>query len=313
MGPESLQIPATAVWELAERQHGVAAREQLLALGLSVDVIRNRVSRGRLHPIWSNVYAVGRPQLTRRGRWMAAVLTCGERAALSHKSAAELWGIAPWALGQIHVSVPPAVYRRRRGIRLHRRATLESWELTDRDAIPVTTAMRTLIDLATYSSAEELEGAVNEADKLGLVDPETLRAEVEERRVDGAPRLRQLLDRRTFSLTNSELERRFLRLVRRANLPSPLTQQWINGFRVDFFWPELGLIVETDGLRYHRTATQQSRDRSRDQAHAAAGLIVLRFTHAQVSFEDDRVIAVLRRVAERQRMALLTGDGLINR
>ena len=61
----------------------------------------------------------------------------------------------------------------------------------------------------------------------------------------------------------------------------PLTGQRVNGFKVDFWWPELRLVVETDGLRYHRTPAQQTRDRLRDQAHLAAGLTCLRFTHAR--------------------------------
>ena len=123
--------------------------------------------------------------------------------------------------------------------------------------------------------------------------------------MEGVAALRAVLDCRTFRLTDSELERRFLRLVVGAGLPRLLTQQNVNGFRVDFFWPELGLVVETDGLRYHRTATQQSRDRTRDQRHVAAGLVALRFTHFQVTFEARRVVDTLRRVAERQRLALL--------
>ena len=73
----------------------------------------------------------------------------------------------------------------------------------------------------------------------------------------------------------------------------------MNGFEVDFYWPDLGLVVETDGLRYHRTPAQQARDRLRDQTHAAAGLTALRFTHAQVAFEAAHVQAVLRAVAAR--------------
>jgi very-short-patch-repair endonuclease len=111
--------------------------------------------------------------------------------------------------------------------------------------------------------------------------------------------LRRLLDRRTFRLTDSELERRFLSLVRSAHLPQPESQQVVNGFRVDFHWPELGLIVETDGLRYNRTPAQQARDRRRDQAHTAAGLATLRFTHAQVMFESAEVVDVLARVVSR--------------
>jgi len=118
--------------------------------------------------------------------------------------------------------------------------------------------------------------------------------------------LRAVLDRRTFTLTDSELERRFIRLVRRAGLPVPLTQHLVNGVRVDFYWPELRLIVETDGLRYHRTPSQQAKDRIRDQGHAAQGFIVLRFTHAQVAFDAGGVISTLRAVMSRQRPTLWT-------
>ena len=115
--------------------------------------------------------------------------------------------------------------------------------------------------------AGELETAINEADRLGLVDPDNLRAATAARTgKHGVRTLRNVLDRHTFSFTGSELERRFLRLVRRAALPRPLTQQRVNGFRVDFYWPELGLVVETDGLWYHRTPAQQSRDKTRDQS-----------------------------------------------
>jgi very-short-patch-repair endonuclease len=113
--------------------------------------------------------------------------------------------------------------------------------------------------------------------------------------------LREVLDRRTFTLTDSELERRFLPIVRRTGLSLPRTGHHLNGFKVDFYWPDLGLVVETDGLRYHRTPAQQSRDRLRDQAHAAAGLTPLRFTHAQVRYEPRHVQATLEAVARRLR------------
>jgi very-short-patch-repair endonuclease len=180
---------------------------------------------------------------------------------------------------------------------------LERSDWARHEGIPVTSPALTLIDLAAQWTERELEAAVNEADKLGWINPERLRAEVEAHTgVRGASALRRVLDRRTFLLTDSELEGWFLRLVNRAGLPSPLTQQRVNGFRVDFFWPELGLVVETDGLRYHRTPTQQSRDRVRDQAHAVAGMVVLRFTHAQVRFEPNEVVSTLRAVAERCRL-----------
>jgi very-short-patch-repair endonuclease len=96
------------------------------------------------------------------------------------------------------------------------------------------------------------------------------------------------------------LERRFLPIVRKAGLPLPQTRWRVNGFKVDFYWPELGLVVETDGLRYHRMPAAQARDRVRDQEHAAAGLTPLRFTRAQVRFEPERVEATLAAVASRR-------------
>jgi very-short-patch-repair endonuclease len=72
-----------------------------------------------------------------------------------------------------------------------------------------------------------------------------------------------------------------------------LTKQWVNGFEVDFYWPGLGLVVETDGLRYHRTPAEQARDRLRDQAHTAAGMRPLRFTHEQVRYEPGHVLETL--------------------
>jgi hypothetical protein len=158
----------------------------------------------------------------------------------------------------------------------------------------------TLIDLAPRLVRPEIEAMINEANKRDLIDPEDLRRALDHPpRVSGVSILRQLLDRLTISLTDSELERRFLPLAADAGLPSPQTGCYVNGFKVDFYWPGLGLVVETDGLRYHRTAAQQARDRLRDQAHAVAGLTALRFTQAQVRYEPDYVRATLAAVARR--------------
>jgi very-short-patch-repair endonuclease len=300
MDPTTFQPSARAIWGLVAHQHGVVARRQLLALGCSVEWIKHRIENGRLHPVHRGVYAVGRPQLTKEGEWMSAVLACGPSAALSHASAAALWGIAGERGKGISVSVPAGVCRVRPGIVVHRRAWLEAVE-TRRHGIPVTTVIATLVDLAAGISRDRLEAAINEADKLGLVTPTALRAALDDLTArPGLCRLREILDRETFTLTDSQLERRFLPLARRAGLRAPAhRRRKVNGFEVDFFWPELGLVVETDGLRYHRTAAQQARDRVRDQVHTAAGLTPLRFTHAQVRFESAHVEAVLATVVER--------------
>jgi very-short-patch-repair endonuclease len=304
MAYPNVQTSSTKVWELAARQHGVVARAQLISLGYRAQAIKRRVASGRLHPVWRGVYAVGRPQLGRHGLWMAAVLTCGAGAALSDGSAGALLGIVRDSR-VIEVTVPVSVARRGRvGIAIHRRATLAAEDVTDHLGIPVTSAIRTLVDLASRLDNERLERAIGEADKLDLIDPASLRHELERFAAQpGVARLRETLDRHTFTLTDSELERRFLPVALRAGLPLPLTQEHVNGFRVDFYWPELRLVVETDGLRYHRTPGQQARDRLRDQVHTAAGLTPLRFTHAQIRHDPERVRRTLAAVAARLRAA----------
>jgi very-short-patch-repair endonuclease len=298
MGYQNVPRTRSGVWDLAARQHGVVTRPQLLELGYTPKAILHRIRRGRLHAIASGVYVVGRPELSQRGRWMAAVLACGSEAALSDGAGAALWAMRP-SDGPIEITVPHGVRPRRPGIIVHRR-TLAPDDVTTHHGIPVTTPARTLIDLAVQLPRPQLERAINEADKLDLVDPETLRAYlVDAVRRPGVVNLRQTLDRRTFALTDSELERRFLPIARRAGLPLPETGAQLNGFKVDFYWRELGLVVETDGIRYHRTPAEQTRDRIRDQVHTAAGLTPLRFTRSQVAYEPRYVEATLARVANR--------------
>jgi very-short-patch-repair endonuclease len=294
---------------LVEDQYGVVTRRQLLNSGFSSDEIDGRVRAGRLHRIWRGVFAVGRPRLTARGWWLGAVLACGGHAVLSHQSAAQLWGIRETKTdgegeqdrpSVIDISVPAAKSHQRIAIRIHRRRDLQSCDRVCLERIPVTSPERTLLDLASVLHPRQLEAAINEADKLHLVDPESLRMELEGHHgAAGARTLRRVLDRPTFALTDSELERRFLRLIRRAKLPKPETQKRVHGFRVDFCWPDLHLVVETDGLTYHRTPSQQAKDRFRDQALTSAGFIVLRFTHAQVRYQPGQVVGTLRSVIER--------------
>jgi very-short-patch-repair endonuclease/predicted transcriptional regulator of viral defense system len=302
-GPDVQSVRRESIWSLAAAQHWVVSHRQLIGLGLSPKAIKHRIARGRLHPLRLGVYAVGRPDVTREGRWMGAVLACRQSAVISDLSAGELWGLLsrrPREVVPIEVTVPVGATPKHPGLRVHRRR-LRDEEVSRHLGIPVTSPVRTLLDLAARLDGRSVERAINEADRLGLADPETVRGRIEAYRGErGVARLRQVLERETFALTESELERRFLPLARRAGLPKPLTGQRLNGFRVDFFWPSLGLVVETDGLRYHRTPAQQARDRLRDQRHAAAGLVALRFTHAQVARDPRHVIATLAAVAARQ-------------
>ncbi|MFN8216082.1 MAG: type IV toxin-antitoxin system AbiEi family antitoxin domain-containing protein [Solirubrobacterales bacterium] len=277
------------------RQHGVISRRQLTALGYTQKAIEHRLATGRLHPLRRGVYAAGRREVGEKGRWMAAVLACGAGAALSHRSAAALHRIgterprerpAAGTKPVIELSVPGSAGARRADLRVHRRPSLPSHDLGSRDGIPVTSPVRTLLDYASLEPPNRVERAVNEADKHDLIDPERLRRALEAYRGQpGVRRLREILDRDTFLLSDQELEVLFRPLAGAAGLPLPSAKVEIDGFEVDFFWPELGLVVETDGWRYHRTPSAQTRDALRFQRHTAAGRTPLRFSHHQVRHE----------------------------
>ena len=166
------------------------------------------------------------------------------------------------------------------------------------DDLPVTSPVQTLIDLATELDPVAIERAINDADKRDLIDPEALRLALDDHAGEpGVRGLRKVLDRLTFRLSDSDLEIYFRPIAASAGLPSPLSKQWVNGFEVDFFWPDLGLVVETDGLRYHRTPSAQKRDALRDRTHVIAGMSPLRFTHYEVRYEPRRVRSDLSRAA----------------
>jgi hypothetical protein len=300
-------------WGLAGRQHGVLARRQLLALGFGPRAVEHRIARGRLHPVARGIYAVGWPHLDARRRWAAAVLVgaagdratpsptqpyLGNGAALSHRSAAALWGIGREPRGRIDLIVRRRDTPLRPGLRVRGRPSLALGEIQMLDDLPVTSPVQTLLDIATELDPIAVERAVNDADKRDLIDPEALRVALDDHTGEpGVRPLRQILDRLTFRLSDSDLEIHFRPIAASAGLPSPLSKQRVNGFEVDFFWLNLGLVVETDGLRYHRTPSAQKRDAVRDRAHVLAGMSPLRFTHYEIRYEPRRVRRDLTRAA----------------
>jgi very-short-patch-repair endonuclease len=160
--------------------------------------------------------------------------------------------------------------------------------------IPVERPVDVLVDLAVDLAKGPLEAAINAADKLDLVDPEELRMVIAEMDRPGSKKLRVVLDRATFTYTDSELERAFVPLAKKAGVGKPLTQKNLGAGRTDFYFE--GIVVECDGLRYHRTAFSQTSDLKRDQAHKRKGLQTLRFSHAQIKYERAYVVQTLRDV-----------------
>jgi hypothetical protein len=297
MPPGEAEIVATptdrAIAALAARQYGLVTRAQLREVGLGDSAIGKRVAAGRLHRVHRGVYAVGHRVLPARGAWMAATLACGTGAVLSHISAAAFWEIRSSDAVIVDVTVPTAGGRRRRGLSIHRDPRLEPGDVTTRHGIPVTTASRTLLDLAGTLPERRLQRAIDQAEIEGLLDIGALDALIARHAGHHrAAKLRAVLGdhRPGTTLTRSELEERFLALCATYDLPRPGVNRMVAGLQVDFVFEPLRIVCETDGWRYHGTRAAFERDRQRDATLTRAGYRTLRFTHRQIE-TDSRAVA----------------------
>jgi hypothetical protein len=287
-----------AVAALAERQHGVIAQRQLVGLGVGRGTIHRWQESGRLHSVHAGVYSVGHTRLTVRGRWMAAVLACPEGTLLSHGDAAALWDLLAAGGARTHVTVPSPGTRRRGGLVVHETAKFEPEECAIRDAIPVTSVARTLLDVAE-SEPHRLPRAWDAAERLRLLDVRAVERTCE--RGHGRRGLKHLLplvaDRtRVVGDTRRALEARFFELCRQYGLPLPSCNVLVEGFLVDALWPGQRLIVELDSWEFHRERRAFEEDRARDAALMAAGYRVVRITWRRIADDPAEVAALIRRL-----------------
>src|SRR5215208_964288 len=301
---------------LAQRQHGVIGLRQLRDIGLSASAVRSRVARGRLHRLHRAVYAVGHPKLTGHGHWMAAVLACGPHAALSHRSAAGLWGLRPDNRRKSDVSLPSPSARAKQAVEIHRSVTLRTDDVTTVDGIQCTTVGRTLVDLGDVVPRRAVERAVEQPEVLCLFDLREVERAIERagpRRGTGIL-LSVLEDLGGATLTASELEEAFLALCREAGLPTPEVNVWMTlpdgtPAKIDFLWRAERLAVETDGGRFHRTRQSRERDARRDQLLRLIAFEPVRFTDRQVAREPGWVKRCLSELIARRQPLASHADG----
>ncbi|HEU4658061.1 MAG TPA: type IV toxin-antitoxin system AbiEi family antitoxin domain-containing protein [Capillimicrobium sp.] len=284
---------------LADRQDGAVATRQLELAGVHPRAVSRWRADGTLHPLLHGVHAVGHPRVTRRGWWQAALLASGPDAVLSHRSAAELWGVLQPADGPIHVTVPGATGRKSARVRVHT-GRLEPRDVVVRNALPVTTVERMLLDLAEELTVGELVEVLDRCEAARLHRPRAVAdvmARARGRR--GLRRLREalLVARPQDFLTRSRLERRALRLIADHGLPRPEVNTRLHGYEADLLWRDAKLVVELDGRAFHGDGVAFERDRRRDANLQAAGFRVLRFTWRQVASDGawvaDRIATML--------------------
>ncbi len=300
-----------ALAELAGRQHGRVALWQMQELGLKRSAVTRRVDSGRLQRVHRGVYAVGHHVQTPESAYMSAVLACGPGAVLSHRSAADHWGLRVSSRARVEVSAPARRGRYLPGIDAHCSRMLCPAEVTMVRDIPCTTVARTLLDLAEVVDRRALERAIEGAERLRVFDGCQLH-DVLERAVGrrGASVLKAILA--TYEeppFTQRELERRFFELCERADIDRPRTQVQVelaDGDTVfaDFLWPDAKLIVETDGRETHGTRRAFERDRRRDRRLMMLGYRVARFTWLDVEQRPGEVARTISALLSRTNIGL---------
>lgn len=290
------------IWDIARSQHGVVTRHQMVACGYTARRVEGALSRGEARRLHLGVYLLG-PTLAFHTQALAAVLACAPGAVLSHRAAAHLYKLLPppGQLDPVDVTATTGRGGNQHGIRLHRTFELRPHERRERDGVPVTAPLRTLIDLASCCSQGELEVAVAEAFALGLANKGMIERAVKAahgRRGIATLRLMIGAERRP-SRTRSNPERVLLRLLRASGVDGFETNARIGPWEVDFYWRDAGLVVEVDAYVTHSSPWAFERDRRKAAALEDRGLAVRRVTVTQLESEPTLVVArILRTVAD---------------
>ncbi len=288
----------SAVHRLAGEQFGVVSRVQALAKGLSAQAISRRVTRGTWERVMPGVYGVvGAPASERRGI-MAAALWAGDGSVVSHGTAGVLWGIEGARARKVELWVPLPRDPRHDRVVVHRGTRVDRADRTALGPIPVTTAIRTLIDLSGRMEDDRLVGAMESVFRQQLGTPERLAARLEALGGSGRPgaaRLERLLERRGDGRPlESTLEGKVWLLLQRSGSRLPARQHWVQTpggrYRLDFAWPDRKLGLEADGWEHHGDRLAFGKDRERLSEMVAMGWRVLLVTWDIGTRQPERVV-----------------------
>lgn len=290
-------------------QLGVISRKQARAMGLSSSAIDRRLASGEWQSIFTGVYRFVVAPRSWNQELIAACLWMGPQGAISHRSAAAWWELDGFGSGVVEMTTKARGIHPPRGLTVHSTSELPASDLFRKGPIEVTTPMRLLIDLGGVCREEMVEGALDSALRKGLVTLDRLGRRLDEMGTKGRPgtaALRAFMAERVGAHhTESKLETKFLRLLRRNGLPLPVAQYQVQvgtkRYRLDFAYPDRKIGIECDGAAHHLGRQALQRDLNRQNALVAAGWVVLRFTWEDLTRRSEWVcrLVAAATVAER--------------
>ena len=281
---------------------GLVTGSQLTACGLGRDAIAYRVASGRFRVVFQSVYSVGCGELAPLALEEAALLACGERSFVSHRSAAFVWGMRKAAPPEVEVSVAGRSCWRRDGIRVHRIRTIDRQELRQHEDLWISSPARAVLEVAAVGTRDELIDVIDAGLALRRCTPQDLNAVLARNRpCRGSARLAEVMaDDTSMAISRSRAEKALLRLIRDARLPMPETNAKFGRFEADFLWREQRLIVELDSATYHSGPGVFQRDREKDLFFRGLAYDVLRPTRRHVVYEGARVLVLLAQALARR-------------
>jgi very-short-patch-repair endonuclease len=284
-------------------QRGRIAFRQLQAIGVAPASVAWLVAKGQLLPSLRCVFAVGHAAPTELGAETDALLSVRDGAALSHWSAAALWGLWTPRPSMVDVTVDSSSAAVNPGVRVHRTRTLAQRDVWIRQGLPVTSPARTLLDIAPTATARQLEIAFDRAIVEKILKPAHVRELLDRAGGHhGRGRLAAVLERESgaTTVTASDNEERMLALLRQAGLPTPQVNFPYESWRLDFYWPQARFAVEVDSHRFHSSRYRFARDRRKDNALRRADITLMRIIDDEITDRSHGLIADITRELTRR-------------
>lgn len=290
---------------VASAQRGLIRRDQARLEGASRQQIQRQLECRHWRRVLPGVYRVVSAPESWEQKLEAAALWAARDFALSHRTAAALWGFNRFKAGAVELTVARK-QRAPRGVAVHFTERLSRHEVHERRGFAVTSAARTLLDLSADTSEPDLRASVDQALRCKWTTVEELAALVDRHRGHrGVDLLRTLVDEFLGGQgpTESELEARVLDVVDAAGFPRPEKQCPVRAGgrlrRLDFKFPGTRVVIEADGYEHHSGLADFERDRARRNSLLARGYLVLQWTWRALLERPDQLLQELLMVLTR--------------